>query len=156
MKTNQKGTGIIEILVVVAILGVTLGGILELINFSLKTSTIVKQTSQAVVLAQETMEETRSFRDNTVWDTDGLGILTLGASYHPEKSGVPLKWTLASGVENVGIFQRKIVFSSVERDIDRNIVLSGGFIDEDMKKVIVTVSWQGRTVELTTYFTNWK
>jgi len=157
IKNNEKGIGIIEILVVVAILGVTLGGLLELITFSMKTSSIVKQTSQADALAQETMEEIRSFRDYTDWNTDGLGTLTVGSSYYPVKSGSPLKWALVSGVENVGIFQRKVVFSSVNRDANKDIVLSGGTLDPDTKKATVTVSRPGgASVELVTYFTNWK
>ncbi|MDO8265100.1 MAG: hypothetical protein Q7T34_01885 [Candidatus Parcubacteria bacterium] len=157
IKNNKKGTGVIEILVIVAILSVTLGGLLELITFSLKTSTIVRQISQADVLAQETMEEARSFRDGTVWNTDGLGILTLDVSYYPVKSGSPLKWDLISGTENVGIFQRQIVFSSVSRDENKDIVLSGGTIDPDTKKATVIVSRpDGADIELVTYFTNWR
>ena len=157
---NNKGVSIIEILVVIFIINVTLVGLLGLVAFSLKASTSIKETNQADFLAQETMEAVRNFRDGTDWFADGLGSLSLitGVAYHLEKSGdVPPKWQLISGPETVNDFTRKVIFEDVHRDVvDDDIVDSGGYNDDETKKVTVTISWKDKTIELTTYFTNWR
>ena len=156
---NKKGISIIEMLVAVAILGVTLTSIFGLINFSLTAANLTKQTTQANALAQETMEAVRSFRDRTVWNGDGLGILTVGSAYHPEKTVAPFEWTLLLGQETIDIFTREVVFATVYRDINDNIVDSGTE-DPATKKAMVAVFWQERgrdhKIELVTYFTNWQ
>jgi type II secretory pathway pseudopilin PulG len=154
---NNKGVSIIEILVVIFIINTTLVSLLSLAVFSLKTSTFIKETNQTAFLAQEVMEAVRNFRDGTVWDTDGLGNLTSGAAYHPEKSSdVPPKWQLILGEETVNGFTRKIEFEEVYRDGNDNIVDSGGTNDPDTKKATVTISWKDKEVKIATYFTNWR
>ena len=160
MKNSTEGISIIEILVVISILAVSFASLLGLISFSLSASGILKQRLEADFLAQDAMEAIRNFREETFWGSDGLGTLTAGQEYHPQKiAGDPIKWTLAQGAENIGIFTRKAVFGKVFRDSDDNIA-SSGTEDLGAKKAVVTVSWQekGRThsVELITYFTNWR
>ena len=157
---NKKGISIIEMLVAVAILGVTLTSIFGLINFSLTAANLTKQTTQANALAQETMEAVRSFRDRTVWNGDGLGTLTVGSAYHQEKTATtPLEWTLLLGQETIDIFTREVVFATAYRDINDNIIDSGTE-DPATKKATVAVFWQERgrnhKVELVNYFTNWQ
>lgn len=165
---NKKGVSIIEILVVISIIVIALTSLLELVSFSLKISTLVKQTTQANLLAQETMEQGRNFRDGINWNNDdsnnqydGLGVVSLGIAYHLEKSSdIPSKWMLITGEETIDSFTRKVVFENVMRDGNYNIVFSGGTNDPNTKKVTVTVSWQERgvirQVKLVTYLTNWK
>jgi len=153
----QQGISIVEILVIIAIIGVALGSLLGLATFSLKASTSIKETSQANSLAQETMEAVRNFRDGTTWDSDGLGTLTAGVAYYPQKTAdTPPKWQLIQGEETVDGFTRKIFFEDVQRDSNDNIVETGGTNDPDTKKVKVTVSWGGKEVKIITYLTNWK
>ena len=157
---GNRGISIIEILVVVFIISVTLTSLLGLIGFSLGAASLMKQTTQANFLGQETMEAIRNFRDNTSWNTNGLGTLTLNSLYHPEKTAeTPPKWNLVSGGEVLGIFTRKVVFEKVYRDGNDNIAESGTE-DPNTKKATVTVSWQERRrshqVKIVTYLTNWK
>lgn len=157
---GKKGISIIEILVVIAILGVVLTSLLGLVSFSLKGSSLIKQNHQANNFAQEIIEVVRNFRDQTVWDTTGLGTLTVDTAYYPEKTAdVPPEWSLVSGEETIGIFNRKVVFERVYRDTNDDIADSGTE-DPDTKKATVTVSWQERgkthNVKIITYFTNWK
>ncbi|MDO8436166.1 MAG: hypothetical protein Q7S82_02145 [bacterium] len=159
-RTLTEGISIIEILVVIAILAVSFVSLLGMISFSLSASGILKQRLEADFLAQDTMEAVRNFRDETVWQSDGLGILTVDTAYYPQKTaGTPIKWILTLGSENIGIFTRKAVFEKVFRDSNDNIA-SSGVEDLNTKKAVVIVSWQekGRThsVELITYFTNWR
>jgi len=154
-KKSQKGISIIEILIVIAIIGTALGSILSLTTFALRASISIKEKTQANNLAQATMEAVRNFRDGTAWETDGLK--NYSGTYHPEKSGDPPKWILASGEKTINGFTRKVVFEDVYRDgITDDIKTDGGYLDSNTKKATVTVSWKDTEIELVTYFTNWK
>jgi len=156
LMNNKKGVTVVELLVVIFILLIAFVGILGLLTFSLQTSSLIKETTYANFLAQDSIEAVRNFRDGTDWDTNGLGFLTAGV-YHPEKtSDVPPKWNLVSGEETINNFTRKIVFENVQRDGADNIVETGGINDPETKKATVTVSWKDKKVEVITYFTNWK
>jgi len=154
---SGKGVSIIEILVVIFILVIAFVSILGLLTFSLRISTLLRENTQAINLAQETVEAVRNFRDGTNWDTDGLGILATGVAYHPEKTtDSPPKWELLLGEEAIGGFSREVVFEEVFRDGNDNIVGTGGILDPETKKATVTVSWRDREVKIITYFTNWQ
>ena len=152
---NNKGVSIVEILVVIVIINVTLVALLGLAAFSLKTSTLIKETNQADFLVQEAMEAVRNFRDGTDWNTDGLRNLSPGI-YHLEKSSdVPPKWQLVSGEETVNGFTREIEIEDVYRDGNDNIAESGD-PDSETKKVTVTIFWKDKEVKIATYLTNWR
>jgi type II secretory pathway pseudopilin PulG len=158
---GRQGISVIEILVVISIIVIALTSLLGLVSFSLGTSTLIKQTTKANFLSQETMEAVRNFRDGTIWDIDGLGALTTMTSYHPEKTtDNPPKWQMVLGDETIDGFTRKIIFHDGERDGSGNIMIGGGVADLDTKRVTVVVSWQekGRDhqVQLENYFTNWR
>lgn len=154
---SGRGFSIIEILVVIFILVIAFVSILGLLTFSLRVSTLMRENTQAINLAQETIEAVRNFRDGTNWDTNGLGILTTEVAYHPEKTtDSPPKWELLSGEEAIGGFSRKVVFEEVFRDGNDDIVETGGTLDPETKKAKVTVSWKDKKAEIVTYFTNWQ
>jgi len=156
-KDNKKGISIIEVLVVIAIVIIALVSLLGLITFSLRISTLMKETTQANNLARETIEAVRNFRDGTDWTTDGLGALTVGDSYYPQKSGDnPPKWQIVAGQEIINGFTRKVVFGHAYRDADDNIIEAGGVVDPNTKKVIVIISWKDKEIEIITYLTNWQ
>ena len=154
---NEKGISIIELLTVIAIILVVLTSLLGVATFSLSHSILIKETTQANNLDQEAIEAVRNFRDGTTWGANGLGLLTLGVSYYVQKTAdVPPIWQMILGEETIGNYKRKVVFSSVQRDTNDNIVESGGTDDPDTKKVTATVSWKDKKVEIITYLTNWK
>lgn len=166
-RLNQKGILIIEILIVVSIISIALVSILDLAAFSLKTSTLIKETTKAKNIAEETIEAVRNFRDNINWynddfvdQYDGLGKITTGVAYHLEKSiDTPPKWMLIQGERTVQGFLQKVVFENVSRDpITKNIegTYNPANNDPETEKVTATVSWKDKKVELVTYFTNWK
>ncbi len=161
-KKFKKGISTIEILVVVAVVAVVFTSLLGLITFSLRIVRSNKQTVLAEKLVQETIEATRNFRDQTDWDTEGLGVLTTGIAYYPQKTtGTPPVWDLIQGEENIEEFTRKIVFEKVYRDTNDNISQSGTE-DPETLKVKATVSWfssltqENQKVEIITYLTNWR
>lgn len=160
-KFSKKGISIVEILVVITIIGVALGTLLNLAVFSLKSSSLTKEEVVAGILAQKTMEEVRSFRDGTGWDAGGLGSLTTGSAYHPatQITATSTIWTISSGEETAGIYTRKVVLHNVSRDLVTGNIESTynpSNNDPDTRKVVATVFWGGKTMELVTYFTNWK
>lgn len=157
----KKGILAIEVLLMSSIIAVSLVGILALSLFSLKISGLAEETIRANNIAEEAMEALRNFRDGTYWNIDGLGALTPGNDYHPEKSGSPLRWRIVLGSETVdGLFSRRIIFENARRDERDNIVESGGTIDPDAKKATIFVSWNNKggnyEVKLATYLTNWR
>jgi len=156
---NKKGASIIEILIVIAIIVIALTSLLGVATFSLRISTLMRETNQANNLSQEVMEAVRNFRDGTSWDVDGLGKLATSTDYYPQATSSPSKWQLVQGIENIDGFTRKVVFEDVMRDSNSNIVESGGTYNPNTKKVIVTVSWKERgrehKLEIFTYL-NWK
>jgi type II secretory pathway pseudopilin PulG len=156
-KDNKEGISIIEILVVIAIIVIALVSLLGLATYALRVSTLIKETAQANNLAQETMEAVRNFRDGTDWNTNGLGTLSAGSSYYPRKTAdSPPKWELVLGEEVVGSFIRKVVFDSVQRDANDDIVEAGGTPDSNTIKVTTTISWRDKEVKIITYLTNWR
>ncbi|PJE69437.1 MAG: hypothetical protein COU98_02090 [Candidatus Staskawiczbacteria bacterium CG10_big_fil_rev_8_21_14_0_10_38_10] len=158
-----KGTSIIEILIVVSIIGIAFFAILSLTAAALKSSILVKETNQATFLAQEAIEAVISFRNETDWSTDGIGNLNTGSAYpyYPQLDTLvsPPKWNLLEGQETTGIFNRKIVFEDVSRDLttgDIENIYNPFHNDADTKKVTTTVSWGNKKVDLFNYLTNWK
>jgi len=158
-KKENKGFSVIEIIIVIAIVAVGLINLLGVAAFSLKISAIIKQTSQADSLTKEAIEATRAFRDGTDWDSNGLGVLNTGSSnpYYPELDAGSA-WKLTPGTEIIGVFTRKVIFERVSRDGSGDIetVYSVGNDDPETRKIIATVSWSNRKVEIITYLTNWK
>jgi len=157
---NNKGIAVVEILIVISIIAIVVSSLLGVVVFSLKLSASVKETTTADALAQEMVEAVRNFRDGTDWDSDGLGALNTENAYYPEKSGdTPPKWMFTLGEETINGFVRKVVFERVSRDpIYNNIedVYNSSNDDSDTRKIIATVSWKNKKVEIITYFTNWK
>lgn len=157
-----KGFSVIEIIIVIAIISVGLINLLGVGAFSLKISNIVKQTSIADSLAKESIEVVRNVRNGTDWDTDGIGILNTGAVfYYPELNtgSNPPAWTLVSGEEIINNFTRRINFEEVSRNPstgDIEAVYNSFNNDPKTRKVISTVIWGSRKVEIITYITNWK
>jgi len=158
MKKNAKnrGWGMLEIIVVVAIIGFALTALAGLGNYALKISSQLKNNVIATNLAAEAIETAQAVK-NENWNL--LANLSEGLPYHPEKSGSPPKWVLVSGSENINGFSRRIVLSPVLRDSNDDIALTGN-LDPQTKKITATVSWNetgtDKQISLTVYLTNWK
>lgn len=165
---NNKGFSIIELLVGFSILTMSLGALLGFLAFTLTTSSFLKQQTEATAFAQELLEAVRSFRDGTSWNVDdpqnqydGLGKAQTGAAYHIAISqDIPPRWQIILGEETLSIFSRSVTFENVQRDVNSNIVVTGGVNDPNTKKATATVSWSAKSknhqIDIVTYFTNWK
>lgn len=159
MKKNdkqQKGIGMIEVIVSLAIITTTFWGFLELAKFGLK----IQEESQAKIeangLASETIEAVRAARDEN-WDN--LADLSFETRYYSIIS--ENKWILTPTDPGPisGIYDRWFIIERVYRDASDNIN-SVGTEDFLTKKITAVVGWNNRgkmeQINLTTYLTNWK
>jgi len=151
-KEKSKGVALVELLIVITIITTAFAYLLGLAAFSFKKTAQQENYLQAVLLAEQTLEEVRAFRDTTDW-TSGLGAVSNGVDYYPQYSAA---WTLTLGEEVIGDFKRKVVFSKVLRDANDDIVEGFGTEDSNSKKAVVYVSWGAYQIELTSLFTRWQ
>jgi prepilin-type N-terminal cleavage/methylation domain-containing protein len=155
-----KGFSIIEVLIAISLITIAFINFLGIVSFSLKSARFVKRVNQANFLAQETVEATRSFRDNATWGSDGLGGLLVDTDYYPSLTAVNTpSWSMTLGQEVIGDFSRKVVFYKVSRDpvsFDIESVYNSSNDDPNTRKAVATVYFDSRSIELTTYFTNWQ
>ena len=151
--SSEGGFGLIEIIIVTAIVAVALFGFLQAGIVSLKLLRAEKENLEASLLAEEVLEAVRSVRDeswagNISWRPDNT-------SYYPTM--VNGKWQLATssvGLIN-GTYTASTSFSSVVRDAQDKIAASGAS-DSGTKKVTARVGWGSHQVTLTTYLTDFQ
>jgi len=153
-KTN-RGFGLIEIIVGVAIISTTLFALVGASNSFLRLSRNTLMEIQATFLVQEGVDAIRVLRDKG-W-TDNIATLTTDQDYELRFDGV--SWFATTEDQTIdGTFSRVFVMSDVYRDGNDDIA-PAGTLDPGTKKFELEVSWTsvtGNTVttSVTTYFTN--
>ena len=151
---SQKGVGMLEIVIAVAIISATFFSVLQIGAFTLKVMQVRNDKAKALAYAQEGIEAVRNMRDGG-W-TANISGLTFGATYYLTTSGA--QWTLTGTNPGVlgGKFTRTIVLDNTSRDINDTIVTTGGTDDPKTKKVTATVSWGSpvKSMQLETYITD--
>jgi len=160
LNLNKKnGFALLEIIIAIALITIAFSVLLGVMFSAFGVSSSIQKQTKANLLASEEFEAVRAFRDGTTWATNGLGVANVGDvnPYHMvNNSNV---WTLVAGVEITDIYTRKVVFDKVSRDpVTFNIdaIYNAGRDDVDTRKVTVTVSWEGKSIQQITYLTNWK
>ena len=158
MKKNhksQKGISVIEVIVALSIIFVSFFSFLALAQYSLKFQDQSESKLEAINIAAETIEATRSVRNE---DWNNFSSLSLDVPYYPVISSN--KWTLSStdpGSIN-GVYDRWVIIEKVYRDANDNIS-SSGTEDNQTKKITAFVEWNDRgkikQIDLITYLTNW-
>jgi len=160
---KQKGYILLEAFIAIMVISIAFGVLLDIGTLSIKTSTSIQKSAKANFLLKEIIESTRNYRDGTNWSVNGLGVVNTGNNnpyyFILDTTVNPNKWVLTSGTETTGIFTRKIIFDKVSREpptqnIENNY--NSSHDDPNTKKVTATVIWEDRTLNLITYFTNWK
>lgn len=155
-KNTQQGLGIIEIIVVVAVILFGFTAILQLFRLNIQSSMTSRENLQAHALLAEAIEAVRSVRD-AGWIN--LSSLIPGVDYYPVISAGA--WTLqTTNPGPIDGFSRRVVLDQVRRDINSDIVTIGGTIDPDTLRVTAYIEWQSggsaKTKNLVTYLTNWQ
>lgn len=132
---QNKGFGLIEIVVGVSILAVSLVGIGAVAQRSLALSRASLQETQANFLLEEGSEVVRFFRDTAWVNISGLSTTT---TYYLTYG---TKWATTTTLTKVdNVFTRSITVADVKRDVNDDIASSGTY-DAGTKKISVTLSW---------------
>lgn len=155
-KNKVSGFSLVEVVLAVAIAVMFFLAIYEMILFANKITANSLRRVEALNFAQEGIEAVRTIRDKS-WSVNLAGVVSDTNYYLAISEG---KWTISQIPEPLlnNIFARVIKFYGVNRDVNGNIVMSGGTADVKTKKVVSNVSWtekgQSYTVSLETYITN--
>ena len=149
---NSRGMGLIEILIVVAILGIGFSAIISFLIFSRGVSHQTIRNTEATSLAEEGVEAVRRMRDQSWSNVSAAG------TYYPVISGG--SWTLDGSdpgpINN--LYTRTVRFDNVYRNDANDNIAASGTLDSNSKKLTIRVFWQegsrNKEVVLTTYITN--
>ena len=140
-KKTQNGFGIAEIVVAVAIIALSIFGLLTVASVSLKTLRNNTTNIQAAFLLEEGVEAVKILRDSG-WIAN-IVPLNAGTNYYLTFNGVTWKATTTNiFIDN--FYERKFVLSNVNRNGNDDIVASGT-LDLNTKKITVSVSWLSQT-----------
>ncbi|KKQ06889.1 MAG: hypothetical protein US18_C0030G0003 [Parcubacteria group bacterium GW2011_GWB1_36_5] len=115
---QNKGFMVVEILVAVSIITISILVSMAVAQKSVYVSRQAFHTTQAAFLLEEGAEDARIARDNA-WSN----VATLNSS------------------EQIGIFTRTVIASSVNRDNTTKDISSTGTNDPGTKLITITVSW---------------
>jgi type II secretory pathway pseudopilin PulG len=142
--STRQGFLIIEMLVAISIVTVAILAAMEISQKGVSLSRRALHTSEAAFLLEEGAEATRILRDNA-WSN--ISNLSTGTNYYPTYSGGT--WTLSTTPTTVGIFNRVVTVSLVNRDGSSGDISEAGTNDSNTKLVTVTVSWDEAGVPIT-------
>ncbi len=150
----NRGFSVVEVILAAALFVIFVTGSITLILQGLNSNRLGEEQTIANQYASEGIDATRSIKNlgfTNLVNSVGTGITLSG--------GV---WSF-SGSNNIlsNKFTRVLSVSDVSRDVNGNIVVSGGTLDPLTKKIVSTVSWnftptRSNSVVLTSYLTNWK
>lgn len=149
----MEALGLIEIVIVTAIVSATLAAFLQVSILSIRLLRAEQYNLEATLLAQEAMEAVRSIRDES-W-ANNIVPLVYGTIYYPVV--VNSKWMMSTS--NPGLFNNRYTRQVVLNQVFRNgtdDIASSGTPDDGTRKVTVTVSWENKSVQLVMYLTNFQ
>lgn len=156
MATNKykRGFGMVEAVIAISIVAgfiVILAGINTLY---LKISFGQSSKIEAAFLAEEGLEVMRYLRDKD-WSAN-MGSMLNDTDYFLTFSGTD--WATTTALTYIGIFDRRIRLSAVNRDASDNITTVGGTLDSNTRLLTSTVAWPEHgatsTKSVSTYITN--
>lgn len=133
-----KGISIVEIVIAAAIIAVSVTGIFGAIQIYLKIVQQNAHKAQAVLLLDETSEAIQYLRDegydsyiaSNSFNTE-YSIFWNGSGYELGTSTITLPYQMS----------RTVRFEEIRRDSSDQITSSGGTVDSDTRKVIITINW---------------
>lgn len=158
--STQKGFGMVEVVVVAALIAGTLFAFTQAGIVSLRLLRRERENLEATLLAREALEAVRSVRDeswiaNIGWRTE-TPLASPSLPYHPVLAAG--RWTLATTSPGLidGKYARYVEFENVGRDLQDRIVSSGGINDPGTRKVTATASSSAVAITLITYITDFQ
>lgn len=147
-----KGQSLVEIIVAVSIfIMIAMVSAITVIA-TLSSSRRAEEEAVATALAGQGMEAVRSIA-NQSWSDLVLGQHGLNK--------VDGKWVFSGTSDINGKYSRVVTIAEVQRDLDGNIIDSGGQNDTSSRKITVDVSWnysvtKTSDTKITSYLTEWQ
>ena len=149
---QKKAQSLVEILLAITFLTLVVTSITLLFSQSFQSEVVKEYHLQAYLIAEEGVEAVRAIRRENFLDlTDGNHGLSPASGY----------WEFSGASDIVDSFYtRQVTIAGVNRDVSGEITEGTGTLDQDMKKVTVTVSWVdmsnvNRQISLAEYIGNW-
>lgn len=134
----RKGISIVEIVISAGIIAVCVTGIVGAIRIYLSVVHQNAREAQATMLLAETSEALQYLRDQSyqthIADKDIETDYTLiwnGNTYEISTSTIELPYNMT----------RTVLFEEVRRDSSDQIIESGGTVDENTRKALITIAW---------------
>ena len=149
-----EGFGLIEVVIVTAIITVSLFAFLQAGILAVRLLRNEKENLELTLLAGEAMEAVRAVRDES-W-TANIAPLVASTPYFPLiENG---KWKLATVPPALlsGKYHRYIYIGDVYRDLQDKIISSGGTLDANTKKITAVATSTSKTVTLVSYIANFR
>lgn len=153
----KQGFGLLEVLLGMAILSVSFFVLFGVAQSTLRVSRINGQSLTANFLLEEGIEALRSVRDDG-WTAN---IAPLSGTRYLSFSTSSSKFTTTTTPEIINsLFYRSFTIDDVYRDTStKDIMATGGILDENTKKFTINVGWRGgnatTTRSVSTYLTNY-
>lgn len=151
---NNPGFGLIEVIIVTAIITVSLFGFLQAGISAVRLLRNEKENLELTLLAGEALEAVRAIRDES-W-TNNIAPLTASTQYYPMVENG--KWKLATAPPALinGKYNRYIYINDVYRDLQDKITSNGITLDADTQKITAVATSSAKTVTLVSYIANFR
>ena len=137
---TQSGFSLVELLVAISFISVMIVLIVTVTSFNSKSKNVYEERTQALLYAMEGVEAVKLI----AWDSLAAGDYSVNISAST--------WQLTNGSQILaGQYTRNINVSDIYRTSASNghaygqITDSGGYLDLDTKKIIVTIDWPSKT-----------
>ena len=131
-RRTPKGFSLIEIVISVALFMIIASGLAVLAIGGPLNSLENQKRTQADAFLTESWEAVKSIR-NQDW-----ALITNGTH---GLSSLSSKWLFSGSSDSYAGITRQITVEDVQRDDSGNIVVSGGTVDLDTKKITIDLSW---------------
>lgn len=149
----RSGFGLIEIIIVTAIVTIALFGFSQSSVVALKLLRAEKENLGASLLAGEALEAVRALRDES-W-SNNIAPSVNGVFYYPVIENSKWKLDTTAPLPINGKYSRYVIFDQVLRD-QQDKISSSGTPDPSTRKVTARVINGNKISELITYLTNYQ
>lgn len=154
---NNRGFGLIEIILVIGVGMAVFLGVEQYLTLSLKAATEDSYQTEALYWAKATLEQARAVRDEAIRNDNWALLYDLSAdpvqyNFAVNSATTPESWEAVSGTRTEGKYTVWFTTFQVSRDaVSDDIVSSGGVVDPESLKINSKVSWveDGATKQVT-------
>ena len=137
-RDSSQGFSLIEIVIATAMLSIFLISITLQFKKILEVGVLSTRSIQTNYLLEEGIEAVKSLRDES-W-SGKIANLRVGTVYYLSWNGS--KWTTTTSAQVIdSTFTRSFTIASTTRDVNYDIVTSGGTDDVGARKVTMYVRW---------------